>query len=90
MIKLMTAQESLEAFEDAVAKIRAGELVDIVDASSCAYAVCIGDFRANDWAEKIVTRNSMWWHWTGPNAIRVSGKIVQPNSYTEEIDMDWS
>lgn len=90
MIKLMNAAEKLEAFEDAVAKIRAGELVDIVDASGCAYAVCIGDFRSIDWSEKITTRNSMYWHWTGPSAIRVSGAIVQPNSYTEEIDMDWS
>lgn len=90
MIKLMTASEKLEAFEDTVAKIRAGKLMDVVDASGSANAVCIGDFRANGWAEKITTLTSMFWHWTGPSAIRVNGAIVQPNSYTEEIEMDWS
>ena len=90
MIKLMTPEEKTQAVEAAVAKILAGEVIDIVDASGCAYAVCIGDFRNIKWSEKITTRNSMFWHWNGPSAIRVGGAVVQPNSYTEEIDMDWT
>jgi hypothetical protein len=74
----------------AIADITAGVLVAVVDASGHFNAVCIGDFRDNGWAEKCTTRDSMYWRWTGPNAIELNGAIVEPNSYTEEIDMDWT
>lgn len=90
MIKLLTREEKQEALKEAIVKITAGELINVVDASGFALGVCIGDFREIGWAERITTRDSMYWSWTGPNAIKVNGKVVQPNSYTEEIDMDWS
>lgn len=79
-----------ELFAIAVEEIQSGNIPDVVDASYSRGHVCIGDFRKNGWSEKIVTRRSMYWHWTGPGAIRVSGKIIQSNSYTEEIEMDWT
>lgn len=84
----MAAKPALLA--QAIADITAGVLVDVVDASGHFSAVCIGDFRDNGWAEKCTGRDSMCWRWTGPNAIELNGVLVEPNSYTEEIDMDWS
>jgi hypothetical protein len=40
--------------------------------------------------EKICTRNSMYWHYTGPNSIIVGGEVVKSGEYTEEFEMDWS
>jgi hypothetical protein len=42
------------------------------------------------WAEKITTRSSMYWRYTGPNSVIVGGQVVNSGGYTEEIDMDWS
>jgi hypothetical protein len=90
MIKLPTREEKREMVTEAVAKIAAGITVELTDASGSAYSVCIGDLRDYGWAEKITTRSSMYWRYTGPNSVIVGGQVVNSGGYTEEIDMDWS
>lgn len=86
----MNLEAKNQMIAQAVEQIKSGQVIDIIDASGSAFAVCIGDFREIGWADKITTRSSMYWRWTGPTAVRVSGQLVQPGDCTEEIDMDWS
>jgi len=90
MIKLYTKEEKKELVFKAVTDIAAGIPVRLLDASGSAHAVCIGDLREYGWAEKICTRSSMYWHYTGPNSVIVGDQVVKSGEYTEEIDMDWS
>lgn len=86
----MIDEEKIQMIADAIAKINEGILVEVIDASGAAYAVCIGDFREVGWAEKITTRDSMCWKWMGPHPVRVDGVMIKPGECTEEIEMDWS
>lgn len=90
MLKIFTREEKQEMISNAVAKIASGVPVKITDASGSATSVCIGDLRDYGWAEKICTRSSMYWRYTGPNSIIVGDQVVKSGEYTEEIDMDWS
>jgi hypothetical protein len=90
MIKILSREEKQQLVFQAVANIAAGIPVKLLDASGCTYAVCIGDLRDYGWAEKICTRNSMYWHYTGPNSIIVGDVVVKSGEYTEEFEMDWS
>ena len=90
MIKLPTSEEKNEMVAEAVAKIAAGIPVCLLDASGSAHAVCIGDLRDYGWAEKITTRSSMYWRYTGPNSVIVGDQVLKSGEYTEEIDMDWT
>lgn len=90
MIQIPTREEKQKMVSEAVANIAAGIPVHLTDASGSAYSVCIGDLREYGWAEKICTRSSMYWRYTGPNSVIVGGQVVQSGGYTEEIDMDWS
>lgn len=77
----------IEAFK---ASVLAGEKPVVFDASAHFAGPCMGDLRAFGWSEKITTRNSMFWRYTGPKSIMVDGCEIKPGEYTEEIDMDWS
>lgn len=90
MIKMLSREEKAALFQEAVGAISMGALIDIVDASGSANSVCIGDFRDIGWSERISTRRSLYYRWTGPFAIRVNGQIVEPGGYTEEYEMDWT
>ncbi len=90
MKQLPTREEKSQIIVNVIANISAGVLVEVTDASGCAFSVCLGDLRDHGWAEKITSRRSMNWRYTGPNAITVDGKIIKSGEYTEEIDMDWS
>lgn len=90
MIKILNREEKAELVSKAVADIAAGIPVKLIDASGCAYAVCIGDLRDYGWAEKIVTRNSMYWHYTGPNSVIIGNEVVKSGGYTEEFEVDWT
>lgn len=90
MMKLLSREEKAALFDEAVERIKAGEVISIHDASGSAIAVCIGDFRAMGWAEKNVWRTGMNWTWKGPTAIMLSGERVEPGKETVEVDMDWS
>lgn len=90
MITILTKDEREALMKDAIARMTAGEIVDLVDASGCAYALCIGDFRDVGMSVKNTWRTGMNWTWNGPGAIRLSGEILNPGQESEEIDMDWS
>jgi hypothetical protein len=90
MMKLPTREEKTQMIADAVAKITEGVMVEVIDASGAAYAVCIGDFREVGWVEKVTTRDSMCWKWTGPNPVKVDGVVINSGECTKEIEMDWS
>ena len=90
MFKLISPQEKQELLDDAIARISIGQIIDVVDASGSTNDVCIGDFRDIGWSTRVATRDSLYYAWNGPSAIRVDGVIVQPGSTTEEVEMDWS
>lgn len=90
MIKLLTKDEREALMKNAIARMTAGEIVDLVDASGCAYALCIGDFRDIGMAQKNTWRTGMNWTWNGPGAINLQGEILHPGQQSQEIDMDWS
>lgn len=90
MIKHLTKEERKQIMDDAVARLKAGEIVDLIDASGCSYALCIGDFRENGMAEKNVWRTGMNWIWNGPGTINLDGEILNPGQQSREIDMDWT
>lgn len=90
MIKCLTAEERKDLLESTIASLREGMIVPIIDASYCAYGICIGDFVSAGMAEKNVWRDGMNWTWKGPGTIVVNGKIVEPGHQTEEIEMDWT
>ena len=83
----MTKQEM---FNDAVARISIGQIIDVADASWLAKSVCIGDFRDIGWSERVSTRGSLYYRWNGPSAIRVDGVLIEPGCCTEAEEMDWS
>lgn len=78
------------AIADAITRIENGETIRVIDASATADGLCIGDFRDKGWVKKIASRDSLFWYWSGPTAIYIGDDLVQPNSYSTEIDMDWS
>jgi hypothetical protein len=90
MLKLMTHEEKALQVQEAIEKLKAGEIVDVTDASYSAYSLAIGDFRVVNMSEKNVWRTGMNWTWKGPGTIRMSGKVYEPGDQTEDIDMDWS
>lgn len=90
-MKYLTKEERQELMVAAIERMKAGEIVDLIDASGCAYALCIGDFRDNGMSIKNVWRTGMNWFWNGPGAIRLhGGEVLQPGQYSEDIDMDWT
>jgi predicted transcriptional regulator len=90
MIKLLSREEKTSQILEAVEKLKAGEVIDVLDASYSAHSLAIGDFRTVCMAEKNVWRTGMNWTWKGPGTIRVNGKVYEPGEQTEEIDMDWT
>jgi len=86
----MTPEEKKTLFDEAVGKITMGFEIEITDASYSANSVCLGDFRDMGWSERIATRSSLYYKWKGPSAIWVMGNRIEPNQYTEEVDMDWT
>jgi hypothetical protein len=52
MIKILSREEKQQLVFQAVANIAAGIPVKLIDASGCAYAVCIGDLRDYGWDRK--------------------------------------
>lgn len=83
-------QKKKQLIAEAIEKINAGELINVVDASGWAYGVCIGDFRDIGWSERCTTVNGMWYEWKGPLPIMVEGNVIQPGGCTEFVEMDWS
>jgi len=79
-------KDLLSVIED----LKAGKVVDVIDASGCAFGLCIGDFRDVGMSVKNTWRTGMNWTWNGPGTIRMNGRVYEPGSETEEIDMDWS
>lgn len=90
MIKLLSREEKSTQILEAIEKLKAGEVVDVIDASYSAHSLAIGDFRVVGMAEKNVWRTGMNWIWNGPGTIRMGGKVYEPGDQTEEIDMDWT
>lgn len=86
----MTSEEKNAMFIEAVGKITMGFEIEITDSSYSSNSVCIGDFRDMGWSSRIATPTSLYYKWKGPTAIWVSGKRIEPNSFTEEIEMDWT
>jgi hypothetical protein len=79
-------KDLLSVIED----LKTGKVVDVIDASGCAFGLCIGDFRDVGMSVKNTWRTGMNWTWNGPGTIRMNGRVYKPGSETEEIDMDWS
>lgn len=90
MIKHLTKEERQNLIEAAINQMNAGEIVDLIDASGCAYALCIGDFRDNGMSTKNVWRTGMNWSWDGPGSINLHGEILKPGQQSQDVDMDWS
>lgn len=74
--------------QEAIDKIRSGEILDVVYASGFSGGIAIGDFRPCGMSEKIVTRKEFFYVWNGPGQIRVNGKILNPGDETEHLDVD--
>lgn len=89
-IPTLTRDERMVLIERAVSDMRNGVIVDLIDASYCSYALCIGDFRDLGMSTKNVWRTGMNWTWNGPGAICLSGEVLQPGDQSVEYDMDWS
>lgn len=90
MIKLLTADERKALMATAIDRLKQGEVVDLIDASGCGYALCIGDFRDNGMSVKNTWRTGMNWTWNGPGRVNLHGQILGPGEDSEEIEMDWS
>lgn len=90
MMTLLTAKEKEEMIAEAIKRISDGEVITVSDSSYSALGLCIGDFRSVGWSERVATRRSLYYNWTGPAPIIVGSTMVQPGGCTEETDMDWS
>lgn len=90
MIKILTKDERDALMKDAIDRMMKGEIIDLIDASRCAYALCIGDFRDNGMAVKNTWRTGMNWTWKGPGSICLDGEVLKPGQESQEIEMDWS
>lgn len=91
MISVLSKETRQRLMEIAIESMKNGDIVDLVDASGCSYALCIGDFRDIGMAVKNTWRTGMNWTWNGPGSIRLSGReILHPGQESEEIDMDWT
>lgn len=90
MTIFLTLEERRSLMASAIKDLEAGIMVPLIDASYCAYGLCIGDFRENGMAVKNVWRTGMNWTWNGPGTIVLNGKVLQPGQDSVEIDMDWS
>jgi hypothetical protein len=86
----ITADERKVLIENAITRMKDGEIVDLIDASYYAFDICIGDFRNVGMAMKNVWRDGMNWSWEGPGQIRMSGQILSPGQESQDICMDWS
>jgi len=89
-MKFLTKDERAVLLQDAIAKLNSGEIVKLIDASGCAYGLCIGDFRDVGMSTKNVWRTGMNWTWKGPGMIDLGGEILSPGQESVEIDMDWT
>lgn len=89
-ITFLTPDERKALLAEAIEKLKAGEIVSLIDASGCAYGLCIGDFRDVGMSKKNVWRDGMNWTWKGPGTINLGGEILAPNQDSQEIDMDWT
>lgn len=90
MIKILTKDERDALMKDAIDRMMKGEIIDLIDASRCAYTLCIGDFRDNGMAVKNTWRTGMNWTWKGPGSICLDGEVLKPGQESREIEMDWS
>lgn len=89
-MKLYTREERTALLEEAIKKLKSGEIVKLIDASGCSYGLCIGDFRSVGMSVKNVWRDGMNWTWKGPGTIDLEGQILSPGQESQEIDMDWT
>jgi hypothetical protein len=87
MMSLIKSPEVLEQF---MSSVKAGQKPTVDDASGSAFGICMGDLQKIGWSERITTRYSMYWRYTGPEPIIVSDIELKPGDYTKEFDMDWS
>lgn len=90
MITILSREEKTAQLLEAIEDLKSGKVVDVIDASGCAYDICIGDFRDVGMSVKNTWRTGMNWTWNGPGTIRMNGRVYEPGDQTEEIDMDWS
>jgi hypothetical protein len=89
-MKILTQAERTVLLYEAIMKLNAGEIVKLIDASGCAFGLCIGDFREAGMSKKNVWRDGMNWTWKGPGTIDLDGEILSPGQESREIDMDWT
>lgn len=89
-MKIFTADERKVLLDEAIEKLKSGEIVSLIDASFCAFGLCIGDFRDVGMSVKNTWRSGMNWTWKGPGTINLSGELLAPGQESQEIDMDWS
>lgn len=89
-MKMLTQAERKVLLDEAIEKLNAGEIVNVVDASGYALGLCIGDFRDVGMSKKNTWRTGMNWTWKGPGTINLSGELLAPGQESQEIDMDWS
>jgi hypothetical protein len=90
MLKLLTAEQKAEMIDQAIERIRNGEVITVADASFFALGLCIGDFRNIGWSERCTDRYGMWYEWNGPTAIVVGSNRIEPGHKTIYVEMDWS
>ena len=51
--------------------------------------LCIGDFRAIGWSERVTTRDTWCYRWLGPGKIHVAGTTYSYGEYLEEIEVSY-
>jgi hypothetical protein len=89
-MKSLTDDHRKKLLEETIERLKAGEVVEVNDASFCSFDLCIGDFRNIGLAKKNVWRTGTNWTWNGPGSILLSGEVVSSGQESQEIDMDWS
>lgn len=78
-----------DATKKAYDEIEAGQLVDLSDASWSRDTAAIGHFVNVGWAKRIYHGNDVMWQWSGPVAVNINGKLIQPLEYTDSTETDW-
>jgi hypothetical protein len=89
-MKSLTDDHRKKLLEETIERLKAGEVIELIDASFYAFDLCIGDFRSVGMATKNNWRTGTNWTWNGPGAILMSGEILSSGQESQEIDMDWS
>jgi hypothetical protein len=88
-MKMVIYKNENISMEDIIKRLKDGEIINVIDASSFSYGLCIGDFREYNMSVRCTDKFGMWWEWKGPGTICINGVNYKPNTETKYVEMDW-